>query len=223
MFVDSKKSDVTVWLAKFPPYLAQKILELPNDTNIGALTINKSNTKRDFSLILSTDFANAGIPVDYTVQLTDISKNMYVLKMNKANDKSVKIDGSIKKECKVCPVINEKYFAFKRSQKKSKVLFKTQDDVQNADMVKELEALAKKRKRMLQEKKRERMDKNEVMDILFRAFETNESWTVKELADFSGQPVAYINEIMPEVGVLNKKDQRNVWELKDEYKFMKKK
>lgn len=87
--------------------------------------------------------------------------------------------------------------------------------------VKELESLARKRKKMLQDRKRERLDKNEVMDIIFRAFETNESWTAKELGDFSGQPLAYINELLPEICTMNKKDQRNMWQLKDEYKCQK--
>ncbi|ORD92990.1 T2FB [Enterospora canceri] len=84
--------------------------------------------------------------------------------------------------------------------------------------LKEMEAHARKKKRQLQEKKRERLDKSDAIDVLFKAFEKHGAWTVKDLADFTGQPVAYIQEIIGEIAVLDKKDYKNTYILKKQFK-----
>ena len=54
--------------------------------------------------------------------------------------------------------------------------------------------------------------------MVFKAFEKYSSWTVKDLADFCGQPVAFIQEIVSDICVLNKKDLKNMYELRPEYR-----
>ncbi|KAI5173208.1 transcription initiation factor TFIIF subunit beta [Pancytospora epiphaga] len=78
--------------------------------------------------------------------------------------------------------------------------------------------MARNRKIMLQEKKRERLDSQDVYDMIFNAYEKRPLWTVKDLADFTGQPTAYIQELIADICVLNKKDHRHAYELKPEYK-----
>jgi len=46
----------------------------------------------------------------------------------------------------------------------------------NAYEKNEIDMLARKRRRMLSEKKRERLDKEEVMNIIFNAYEKNALW-----------------------------------------------
>lgn len=223
MYIETKNSDVTVWLAKFPSYLAKKILAQDSDTNIGTITINPKKLN-EIKLELSKEILKTGIPSDYTMKFTEIKQNVYIL--NK-DEKSAKIEGIVTKECKVCPVINQSYINYKKRASQENLSKQTvvmqEVGFDKLGSIKELEGLAKKRKKMLQDKKRERLDKQEVMDIIFKAFEDNEAWTAKDLADFSGQPLAYISEILPEICYLNKKDQRSTWLLKDEYnKHMKK-
>lgn len=162
------------------------------------------------------------LPSLYKLKSLDIAKNMYVLK---SDNRSCCIEGRINKECNVVPVINKEYISFKKEANKQTVqrraLTLNKSDITTDKSKNDIDALHKKRKRLLMEKKRERLDKNEVMDIIFRAYETKEAWTSKELADFCGQPIAYIHEILPEICTMNKKDQKNSWNLKDEYKIQK--
>lgn len=148
---------------------------------------------------------------------------------NKTTNKSTfEVEGLINKECFVRPVINAEYLQFKRKQKNQQE--STEEKVKVIDYfsevkrsakysaLKEMDLLARKRKLMLQGKKRERLEKSDVMEIVFNAFEKHSFWTVKDLADFSGQPIAYIQEIVNEICVMNKKDHKNTYELKPEYK-----
>lgn len=226
MFIDPRNAKVTVWLVKFPNFVSRKLREQPPGTPLGTLTI-KPTTPNDthISYTPSQELLASGIPAEYNVQFSNVTNNMYVLKLD---SKLGRVEGFINKECSICPVINKEYIAFKRAHGNKYVKRETQtisildaNKKEKMDGVKELDLFAKKRKKMLQDKKRERLDKNEVMDIIFRAFETNDSWTAKELGDFSGQPLAYISELLPEICYMNKKDQRNTWHLKDEYKCQK--
>ncbi|KAI5162339.1 transcription initiation factor TFIIF subunit beta [Nematocida ausubeli] len=136
------------------------------------------------------------------------------------------IDGVITDEVYAKPKITPEYLKYKRERNAAQ---NVKADVKAVDSLKEgirmerygateYDLMARKRKKMLMEKKRERLSKTEVMDILFRAFEEYPYWSVKDLADRSGQPLAYIQELLPGIAVLNKKAHRNMYELKPEYK-----
>ncbi|KAM0687112.1 hypothetical protein COBT_001657 [Conglomerata obtusa] len=216
MFIDSTNGNVTVWLAKFPAYLSQKILDLETETKLGKIEVDKSN----ISLTLSTCLDS--LPNEYKVKFTDITKHMYVLK---SDNRICKIEGRINKECNIIPVINKQYVEFKKASAKVEKKFSRVFSAKDVTFEKnrnEIETMAKRRKKLLMDKKRERLDRGEVMDIIFKAYEKNNSWTAKDLADLSGQPIAYINEILPDICIMNKVDQRNSWYLKDEYQMKKK-
>ena len=67
------------------------------------------------------------------------------------------------------------------------------------------------------EKRRERLDKPDAINLIFKAFEKNESWSIKDLSDYTGQPMAFVQEIVSEVCELNKEDHRSLYYLKNEY------
>ncbi|KAM0679334.1 General transcription factor IIF subunit 2 [Binucleata daphniae] len=216
MFIDASNSDVTTWLVKFPSYLSERIIELQTDTNIGTIEFKNGEA----SLLLGTSLIS--LPNQYKIKSLDIAKNMYVLK---SDNKSCIIEGRVNKECNIVPIINKEYIEFKKATLQSvqkRALIVNRSDINSENVRNDVDALHKKRKKLLMEKKRERLDKEEVMDIIFRAYETKDAWITKELADFCGQPIAYIQEILPEICTLNKKDQKNTWNLKEEYKNQKK-
>ena len=135
------------------------------------------------------------------------------------------LDGIIDSEFVITPIINKNYMQFKKQQS-NKILHNTEViDCMNEGLriekignLREMEYLARKRKQMLISKKRERLDKKDVLDIVFNAFEKYNSWTVKDLADFTGQPLAFIQEIVNEICDVDKKEHKNSYTLKDEYK-----
>lgn len=226
MKVDTDKSKISVWLVKLPLFLADKVLELSGEHVIGELIIAPitKDSPPEIQFKISTDLTSQDLPTEYRLDFTDKEDWLYIFK---EENEGFKIEGYINKEIFINPVLSEEYFTFVKSRAKinkfqstTKVLNYLREGRQSEKFgsVSELEYLARKRKKILQSKKRERLDKNEVIDILFRAFEKHPAWTARDLADFSGQPVAFIQEILPEICVLNKRDYKNMYELKPEYK-----
>lgn len=227
MELNTNNKNIKIWLAKVPLFLAERILSQEGESVIGELEITKATPTESasLSLKLSDDFCKNGFPSSFDVKITARENTMYVVK---TNGEGADIEGIVNNECYITPEINGEYLSYKR-----KFGFKSdtkRNDIQVIDYLREgkkgekfgslreLEYLARKRKKMLLEKKRERLGKNEVMDLVFKAFERYPSWTVKDLADFCGQPVAFIQEIVSEICVLNKKDLRNSYELRPEYR-----
>ncbi|KAG5859519.1 transciption initiation factor IIF [Encephalitozoon hellem] len=227
MELNINNRNTKIWLAKVPLFLAERILSQSGETVVGELEITKATPTEPavLNLKLSKEFCEGGFPSSFEVKIKARDNNMYVVR---AHENSADVEGMINNECYITPEINEEYLKYKKDAG-----FKSdtkKGDVQVIDYLKEgkrgekfgslreLEYLARKRKKMLMDKKRERLGKNEVIDMVFKAFEKYPSWTVKDLADFCGQPVAFIQEIVSDICVLNKKDLKNTYELRPEYK-----
>lgn len=102
-------------------------------------------------------------------------------------------------------------------------------------------------KRKKEEGKRARADKQQVLDMLFSAFEKHQYYNIKDLVDITKQPVVrlrhrqpkenktkhlielslppppfsqiYLKEILRDIGTYNVKGtHKNTWELKPEYR-----
>ncbi|EPR79473.1 Transcription initiation factor IIF subunit beta [Spraguea lophii 42_110] len=237
MKLDTSKSDVSIWLVKLPPYLSERILNASSDTTeleIGSLEITQSeNNQAAVTLDLSNDSRFTDLPQDYEIKFIDTSLPLYVsreeLHENPMFENITRIEGKIVKECFVSPVINKKYIAFKK-QRQAVSVANNKKEIQVIDYLKEgrkgerfgsateLEVHARRRRIELANKKRERLDKEYIINIMFKAFEKHDEWTVKDLADFGGQPIAAIQEVISEICELNKKDNKNTYTLKAEYK-----
>jgi len=77
-----------------------------------------------------------------------------------------------------------------------------------------------------QQKKKEgkkmRDDKDKVMEVLFALFEKHQFYNIKDLAQETRQPIAYLKQILNEVCNYNvKPPNRNMWELKPEFRHYK--
>uniref|UniRef100_A0A3B5MHM5 General transcription factor IIF subunit 2 n=1 Tax=Xiphophorus couchianus TaxID=32473 RepID=A0A3B5MHM5_9TELE len=74
-------------------------------------------------------------------------------------------------------------------------------------------------KKKKSEGKMVRADRQQVLDLLFSAFEKHQYYSFKDLVDITKQPVTYLKEIMREIGVCNRKGAHKcTWELKPEYR-----
>lgn len=70
-----------------------------------------------------------------------------------------------------------------------------------------------------QEMKRTRMDRGELENILFKLFERQPNWTLKQLVTETDQPQQFIKEILNDLGLYNKRGtNQGTYELKPEYK-----
>lgn len=136
------------------------------------------------------------------------------------------IDGVVMQEMIITPEITPKYLQYKKERAR---MIEMKREVKPVNSLREgirmerygateYDIMARKRKKMLMEKKRERLGKTEVIEMIFRAFEEFPYWSLKNLADRLEQPQAYIQELLPSIAVMNKKMHRNMYELKPEYK-----
>ncbi|XP_073436384.1 general transcription factor IIF subunit 2 isoform X2 [Dendrobates tinctorius] len=67
--------------------------------------------------------------------------------------------------------------------------------------------------------KRARADKQQVLDMLFSAFEKHQYYNLKDLVDITKQPVSYLKDILRDICIHNVKGtHKNTWELKPEYR-----
>lgn len=230
MHLKTEKKNLSVWLARVPKYLGEKIMGLRRGSLIGTLGISRPTAGNSVTLQVKLANTLTGIPLEHIIEMRERDNFMYLVNHDTSseNPTSMEVEGVVNKECFIRPVINAEYLEFKRKMKnreevaeeKTKVVDYFSEVKRSAkySTLKEMDLLARKRKQMLQGRKRERLEKGDIMEIVFNAFEKHERWTVRDLADFSGQPVAYIQEIVNEVCMLNKQDHKNTYELKPEYK-----
>ncbi len=67
--------------------------------------------------------------------------------------------------------------------------------------------------------KRERMEKTELIDLIFTKFEKRTMYTFKELIQLTDQPSAFLKEVLNEICIYNKRGpNKSTYELKPEYK-----
>ncbi|KAK4753450.1 hypothetical protein SAY87_022248 [Trapa incisa] len=67
--------------------------------------------------------------------------------------------------------------------------------------------------------KRTRMGKGELEDIMFKLFERQPNWALKQLVQETDQPAQFVKEILNELCVYNKRGaNQGTYELKPEYK-----
>ncbi|EJW02583.1 hypothetical protein EDEG_03016 [Edhazardia aedis USNM 41457] len=226
MFLDTKGNKVGVWLAKFPAIITEKLQKMNPESVIGTMNYekNEQNSQSKITFTLSDEMLALGLPSQYDIVFNDVRTNMYILKLEGLQSK---IEGTIKKECNIRPKINHEYLNFKKRLAEEKRNIQkccetiTLKDVNMAEKVlgvADIEFLSKKRKKMLSEKKRERTGSSEALNMIFMAYEESESWTVKDMAARINQPVAFTQQLMNEICILNKRDHRNLWELKPLYK-----
>jgi transcription initiation factor TFIIF subunit beta len=70
--------------------------------------------------------------------------------------------------------------------------------------------------------KKMRDDKEKVMETLFSLFEKHQFYNIKDLVQETRQPINYLKEILNEVCMYNvKPPNRNMWELKPEFRHYK--
>ncbi|KAG5461099.1 MAG: transcription initiation factor IIF, beta subunit-domain-containing protein, partial [Olpidium bornovanus] len=74
-------------------------------------------------------------------------------------------------------------------------------------------------KQQILESKTARMPKNELLDLLFAAFERYQLWSFKGILEYVRQPISYTREVLQEVAVLHKKGEHTgKYELKPEFR-----
>jgi len=214
----AERKSQRITLVKVPKILAEYLEKQQNGTRLGAL-----EEAEEGRLVMTVETASVGFPKRWIVEPLEAKSGMFTFSQRGL---SAYVDGVVGEEMYIRPEITQEYLRYKREREAvqdCKREVKPVDSLREGIRIErhgatEYDMMARRRKKLLIERKRERLAKTEVMDIIFRAFEEYPFWNVKDLADRSGQPQAYIQEILSEIAVMNKKSQRNMYELKPEYR-----
>lgn len=207
-------------LVKVPRVLSEYLEHHGTGTEIGILE------EKDGEGILSVSLGIGPVDFPRAFRIVPMDKKTNMYTFTRKGSHGV-IDAAVSEEVYVTPEITPEYIRYKKEKEKAENRLRR--EVKPVDSLREgirierhgaseYDIMARRRKKMLLDKKRERLAKTEVMDIIFKAFEEYPQWTVKDLADRSGQPQAYVQEILSEIAVINKKTHRNMYELKPDYK-----
>lgn len=214
-----------------PDYLAERLTDLEEDgLDIGSVRIYKAtpDAPAKVAVHLSETGPCGDMPKDYQLVYSRCDQKMHLFCEDIAG-RAMRIEGRVDKEFYMKPVLNDEYRSVmqKRNEEASRPKRSVQivEDVQagrRIDIVKpvsEVELLKRDKMKNIPDEKRERLPKNEVMDMLFRAFEAIPHWNFKGLVEQTQQPTVYLKEILSEIAVYNQRGPyKNLYELKPEYK-----
>ncbi|ORD99620.1 T2FB [Hepatospora eriocheir] len=213
--INTTNKCINMKLIKVPKYLGDLFINMRNDTNIGTLNTDSS---QQLAIKLNNSLKGS-VPMDHRV-----------IKKHKDNtvvvNTELDIVGIIDGEIQILPVINKEYLDFKKKIQSAETdtnqarLVNYFEEIKKGDSyarIKQQELDNKERRKLMYEKRRERLERSDVLNLIFKAYEKNSFWTVKDLANFTGQPVAYIQELITEVADLNKNDHKITYGLKPEY------
>lgn len=237
-----------VWLVKVPKYISQCWKKAKPGDEVGKVVISKSKggSEVKFSVndhLAADDAASVEeptkIPTDHIFTMTGITnQTMTVLSTESlpgssssshhstVSDYRVALEGKVIQRAECRPIENAGYMALKRSRleagnrPRNEVvqLSKPVNIKPKSNHESELEYNQRKK----DEGKKTRLEKEQVQDLLFAAFEKHQYYNVKDLVRITNQPITFLKEVLKEICNYNMKaPHRNMWELKEEYRHYK--
>ncbi|KAM6980123.1 general transcription factor IIF subunit 2 isoform 3-T4 [Aplochiton taeniatus] len=226
------KQNTGVWLVKVPKYLAQQWTKASGRGEVGKLRIGKNQGKAEVSFTLNDELTvidgttdkTIRAPRDHPFTMQTVGGQTLAVFTETSSDK-IALEGVVVQRAECRPAVSENYMKLKRmqieelckpvrlSQQLDKAVTNNYKPVANHSNNLEYERKKK------EEGKRARADKQQVLDMLFSAFEKHQYYNIKDLVDITKQPVIYLKEILRDIGVYNVKGtHKNTWELKPEYR-----
>jgi transcription initiation factor TFIIF subunit beta len=231
-----------VWLVKVPHFLADSWKKAGPDTELGKVKITTKGPNSEVSLTLAPAAAGQ-IPQEYNLLSTaQPLPPMFVI--SETEEGHVAAEGAVKTRCDLVPVnasapeyraiVQQRNIASTtktrhvaevqdvrelalRAQQKHRSLVSVNPLQPNAPAPQQNRRLPQAPTRNLD--KRERMERSDLLDLLFQKFERRPHYTLKELVTVTEQPEAYLKEVLADLCVYNKRGpNKSTYELKPEYK-----
>ncbi|KAM8893525.1 general transcription factor IIF subunit 2-like isoform 2-T2 [Spinachia spinachia] len=228
------KQNTGVWLVKVPKYLSQQWAKATGRGDVGKLRISKKGNqgKAEVSFTLNEELTviegiedkSVSAPREHPFTMQTVGGQTLAVFTENSSDK-IALEGVVVQRAECRPAVSESYMRLKRlqieelakpvrlSQQLDKVVTNNYKPVANHRYNLEYERKKK------EEGKRARADKQQVLDMLFSAFEKHQYYNIKDLVEITKQPVTYLKEILRDIGIYNVKGtHKNTWELKPEYR-----
>ena len=230
--IETSSSERRVWLVKMPDFVFDRITELDGDgeLDVGAVRIHPAvgDTPVRVTIKLDEDGPCGDIPLEYELRVTKSQQHMHMFSEDEDN-RAVSIDGRVEQECQMKPIFNQGY----REVLQNRTL-EANRPLRTVQMVNAFDSpvglglpkyqqermlIERYNRRVAPELRRERLPQDQVLDMLFRAFERQTHCSLQQLVDATHQPVQYLKETLAEIAIYNMRGPyKNLYELKPEYK-----
>uniref|UniRef100_A0A8D2LAD7 General transcription factor IIF subunit 2 n=2 Tax=Varanus komodoensis TaxID=61221 RepID=A0A8D2LAD7_VARKO len=220
--------------AKEKKQYMQMCIKASGRGEVGKLRIAKNQGRTEVSFTLNEDLANIddiggkptsiSAPREHPFLLQSVGGQTLTVFTESFVEK-LSIEGIVVQRAECRPAASENYMKLKRLQieESSKpVSWTMQLDkavTTNYKPVANHQYNIEYERKKKEDGKRARAEKQQVLDMLFSAFEKHQYYNIKDLVDITKQPVSYLKEILRDIGVYNVKGtHKNTWELKPEYR-----
>ena len=219
-----------VWLVKIPDFLADRLADIDEDgLELGTVRATPGNNGNppQVKLVLSSNGPCSDLPLEYDMQLSRCAQTLHLFCEDFAGN-AIAVDGKVEQECQLKPVLDDNYRSVLRMRdeqaNKPKRSIQLVDPIADSRQVgliphvSEHEMLLKRRKKYEPEQRKERLPKEEVLNMLFNAFDRTPHWTLKGLIDLTQQPSVYLKELLTDIAVYNTRGPyKNLYELKSDF------
>lgn len=246
--VDLNAAGRGVWLVKVPKYLSERWKKAEGKCEVGKLRITRSKIpgkKAEVSFTMNESQIKQEVPgqpsvvgKDHQFILTGVgNQNLMVYSRQQSESSAsssaeaiterIALEGKVLQRAECRPVADSNYLKLKKLQMES--VQKPKREIQQLTGVvntykpisDHLSNIAHNKK-LKEEGKRIRQDKEQVMDKLFNIFEKHQYYNISDLVRLTNQPITYLKEILKEICTYNvKAPHKNMWELKPEYRHYK--
>ncbi|XP_078513435.1 general transcription factor IIF subunit 2 [Lissotriton helveticus] len=239
------KQNTGMWLVKVPKYLSQQWAKSTGRGEVGKLRIAKNQGKSEVSFTLNEELASIhdatgklssiSAPREHPFVLQSVGQTLTVFTESSSGtpeDKSdsnktdkLAMEGIVVQRAECRAAASESYMKLKRMHieitSKPVRLSKQLDKAvtTNYKPVADHQYNIESERRKKEEGKRARGEKQQVLNMLFSAFEKHQYYTIKDLVDITKQPVNYLKDILREICTYNAKGtHKSTWELMPEYR-----
>ncbi|KAJ3008040.1 hypothetical protein HKX48_008805 [Thoreauomyces humboldtii] len=231
-----------IWLVKVPTFLSERwssVAQIQDGVPMGTVEMPpgeldpKLPHKNKAKITLpATQPWSQDIPKNYTLAFTNLlPQKGYVFTANTASDRPKEVVGRITHEATINPVVDADYrnLMHKRTQTaaanvRTIQLHDPRTDSSSYTFIAPVNNVKKDErfgasKKIVQQDKRERMEKQELINLIFTCFEKYAHWGFKGLLERTDQPQSWLKEVLNEVAFLNKRGPyMGLYELKAEFK-----
>ncbi|KAJ2813494.1 hypothetical protein H4S07_000646 [Coemansia furcata] len=217
-----------VWLVKVPMFLAEKWKRPRQDgVQIGKIRIyDKPDASGNNIAILLNDAPEYNdIPKRYRMQVTNEKvRNMFIFSEARDPNDLVKptslqanravpiaMTGTVHHECTVTPEYTDEYKRIMRKrvldqhENARKIQTGNQSSFNRSMLGGQTGGFETAKKKLGADAKMARMERKDLMELLFACFEKHMYWGFKGLVEETRQPTAYLKEVLADIAVLNKR------------------
>jgi transcription initiation factor TFIIF subunit beta len=232
--IDVSHASRRIWLVKLPDFLMERWSELQEqELELGSVRLYDPVPGQPprVTLCLNGDPRWKDLPPEFDISFLRNVKPSNVF--SECNGTPIAIEGTIDQECNVQPkltpqyqnLLRQRHMDASRPKRSIKLLDSSAESRQIGLIapVSEAQLLMNKKKRLASpETKKERLPREELMDLLFTAFEKYSFWSFKGLVEYTNQPAVFLKELLAEIAIYNTRGPyKTMYQLKPEFERQK--